>query len=125
MALISIYALDVDPCTGEVSERLVATATPERIPVPGRYKFDVKPIISPPYTQQYRFRLSTGVQTTADGILGGQYDSPITSYVYPELITPGATPVQTDFTQFGWIANGNGPDADGNVFHQLNPWPGE
>jgi len=32
--------------------------------------------------------------------------------------------VQTDFTQFGWLANGAGADANGNVFHQLSPWPG-
>ena len=61
---------------------------------------------------------------TSDGILAGQYVQPVTEWIFPEVVNPGATPPALDFSNIGPLANGFGPDADGNVFHQLNPWPG-
>jgi hypothetical protein len=76
------------------------------------------------YTRNYRIKLASGTKETSDGILGGQYVQPVTEWIFPEVVTPGATPPPLDFTGIGPLANGFGPDENGNVFHQLNPWPG-
>jgi hypothetical protein len=70
-------------------------------------------------------KLSTGqTATKTPSIIGGQYDSPVTEWIFPEVITPGAAVPELDYSQFPFLINGPGVDADGNVFHQLNPWPG-
>lgn len=122
---ISIFAVDVDPCSGKETDRLIMTATPERL-AGGRAKFDVRTDRNDIglYTRNYRFVLASGTKRTSDGILAGQYVQPVTEWILPEVINPGATPPPYDFSNFGDLANGFGPDADGNVFKQLNPWPG-
>jgi len=44
--------------------------------------------------------------------------------VFPELLGPGVIPPPNDFSQFTYLANGLGPDSDGNIFGPLSPWPG-
>ena len=68
---------------------------------------------------------ASGTQKTSDSILAGQYVQRVTGWIFPEVITPGATPRPLDFTGIGPLANGFGPDAKGNIFHQLSPWPGK
>lgn len=61
---------------------------------------------------------------TTNGILGGQYVQPVTEWIFPEVIIPGATQPELGFDNIAPLANGFGPDDAGNVFHQLSPWPG-
>lgn len=61
---------------------------------------------------------------TTDGIVGGQFVQPVLTWVFPELFTPGLTPPAYDFSNIAPLANGFGPDENGNIFHPLNPWPG-
>lgn len=75
-------------------------------------------------TRNYRIKLDSGTKLLSNGILAGQFVQPVTDLIFPEVITPGAVAPENDFTNIGPLANGFGPDADGNVFHQLSPWPG-
>ena len=122
---VEIYAIDQDPCTGEETDRLIGSATPER-DVGGRAKWEFRTDREniEPYTRNYRIKLASGTHNTTDGILAGQYVQPVTEWIFPEVITPGAIPPALNFAGIGPLANGFGPDTEGNVFHQLNPWPG-
>ena len=122
---VEIHAIDLDPCTGDESERLIGSATPEP-GVGGRAKWEFRTDRTSIglYTRNYRIRLASGTKETTDGILAGQYVQPVTEWIFPEVITPGATPPPLDFSGIGPLVNGFGPDAQGNIFHQLNPWPG-
>ncbi|EPE26368.1 hypothetical protein GLAREA_02280 [Glarea lozoyensis ATCC 20868] len=104
--LVRIFAVDEDPCTGEESERLVASATPDGL-----------------YTRNYRIRIGDITLTTSDGIIAGQYVQPVSEWIFPELISPGAAPPTNDFSNIGPLRNGFGP-INGTIFGQLSPWPG-
>jgi hypothetical protein len=75
------------------------------------------------YTRDYRVVASTGTVRTRNGILAGQYVQPVTEWVQPELTAPGTPPIPNDFSQMGYLTQGVGPDADGNFWGALNPFP--
>lgn len=56
-------------------------------------------------------------------IVAGQYVAPVTEWIFPEQGVPGNQPGKLDFTNFGHLVDGIGPDADGNIWGQLNPFP--
>ena len=67
--------MDEDPCTGEVTERLVASGNPEAdarnkwsLDIPRNTNIDL-------YTRSYMIRISDKVVETDDGILAGQYST--------------------------------------------------
>jgi hypothetical protein len=118
--------MDVDPCTGDVTDRLIGSATPE-VAAGGRAKWEWRSDRTDIglYTRNYRVTAGSGTQLTSDGILAGQYIQPVTEWIFPEVITPGALPPPLDFNGFGHLANGFGPSSDGSlIFGQLDPWPG-
>ncbi|RDW59673.1 hypothetical protein BP6252_12760 [Coleophoma cylindrospora] len=122
---ISVYAIDQDPCTGEETDRFI---TSTNVIPSARNKFRVElPVNSNIglYTRNYRFKVGDNVVTTSDGIKAGQYVQPVTEWIFPELVTPGATPPPLVFDNIGPLANGFGTAAgDDTVFGQLKPWPG-
>lgn len=69
-------------------------------------------------------RLASGQKLTTNGILSGQYVQPVTEWIFPEVITPGAVNPPLDFSGIGPLANGFGPYSSGKIFRQLSPWPG-
>lgn len=69
-------------------------------------------------------RLASGQKLTTNGILSGQYVQPVTEWIFPEVITPGAVNPPLDFSGIGPLANGFGPYSGGKIFKQLTPWPG-
>ncbi|KAH7319194.1 hypothetical protein BKA65DRAFT_513966 [Rhexocercosporidium sp. MPI-PUGE-AT-0058] len=120
---ITIWAIDQDPCTGEESDRLVATTT---VTASARNKWEVRVERGTNvgfFTRNYRVKIGDNSVTTPDGISAGSYVQPVTEWIYPELVTPGGTPPPIDFSNIGPLRNGFG-DVDGQVFGQLNPWPG-
>lgn len=122
---ISVWAIDIDPCTGAESERLMGFTFPEPL-IGGRARWKFETAAQPVglWTRSYRLKLSSGQKNTTDGILGGQFVQPVLTWVFPEVFIPGVTAPPLDFSNIGALANGFGPDKDGNVFHQLKPWPG-
>ncbi|KAH7391282.1 hypothetical protein BKA64DRAFT_710191 [Cadophora sp. MPI-SDFR-AT-0126] len=120
---ITIFAVDEDPCTGEESERLVATTN---VVASARNKWEVKIQRGTNvglFTRNYRIKIGDTAITTGDGISAGTYVQPVTEWIFPELVTPGGTPPPLDFSNIGPLKNGFG-EVDGQVFGQLNPWPG-
>ncbi|PVH81447.1 hypothetical protein DL98DRAFT_587363 [Cadophora sp. DSE1049] len=120
---ITIFAVDEDPCTGEESERLVATTN---VVASARNKWEVRIQRGTNvglFTRNYRIKIGDTAVTTSDGISAGTYVQPVTEWIFPELVTPGGTPPALDFSNIGPLKNGFG-DIDGQVFGQLNPWPG-
>jgi hypothetical protein len=45
-------------------------------------------------------------------------------YLFPEANVPGIMPPVNEFKNFPFLAEGLGYDSNGNLFGQLNPWPG-
>lgn len=125
-ATVEVSAVDVDPCSGDETLRsLRSFISIDAGGVRNRFRFLTDRLSIGGYTREYHIQLSSGTQTTENGIVAGQYRQPVTEWVFPELTAIGATPVSLDFSQMGHLANGFGPDDAGYIFHQLSPWPGK
>ncbi|XMA18348.1 hypothetical protein WAI453_011139 [Rhynchosporium graminicola] len=120
---LTIYAIDQDPCTGAETDRLVASTN---VVASARNKWEVripKGSNIGLFTRNYRVKCGDTIITTPDGFNAGSYVQPVSEWVFPELVTPGGTPPPLEFSNIGPMRNGFGV-IDGQVFGQLNPWPG-
>ncbi len=62
---------------------------------------------------------------TVNGLISGQYQSPIAEFIFPEPATPGSPLPVNNFETFPFLAQGTGPlGGDGPIIGQLSPWPG-
>ncbi|KAK7431030.1 hypothetical protein QQZ08_002560 [Neonectria magnoliae] len=125
-ATIALYAMDVDPCTGDVTDRIIATMGLRG----GRNeqnKFEYRNDILHSYTREYRVITEiNGVaktRTTKNGILSGTYVQPVNVWVPGEQNIPGTPPVPHDFSEMAFLTKGVGPDEDGNIWGPLDPFP--
>lgn len=121
---MTVYALDVDPCSGAESERSVGAATYKAGDVRNKWTWRADSTTFSKYTREYRIRASTGTRLTTNGLTTGQYVQPVTEWIFPEANVPGIVPPVNDFSQFTYLAHGLGRDDSGNLWGQLNPWPG-
>ncbi|KAK3311810.1 hypothetical protein B0H66DRAFT_571402 [Apodospora peruviana] len=121
---VSISAVDINPCTGLTTDRAIAVAQ-QRPEAGGRNKWisRIDGTVPTVYTREYRAVASTGTVVTRNGIVAGQYVSPILEWIQPELLVPGSEPLIHEFSQFSHITKGVGPDEDGNIFGPLDPFP--
>jgi hypothetical protein len=121
---IQVFAIDVDPCTGETTDRLVTSTSTQA--GAARNKFDVR-IVQPTapgvYTREYRITAGAGTKLTQNGILAGQYVQPVTEWVQPEMSTPGVPPVGHDFSRYSHLTQGLGYDENGVLWGPLSPFP--
>jgi hypothetical protein len=125
-ASVDISAIDVDPCTGDETNRLLMAGQPlDGGDVRNRFTYRIDGVPIGDYTREYQISLSSGTQTTKNGIIAGQYHQPVTAWVFPELTAIGAPMVSNEFNHLSHLANGFGPDENGFIFHQLTPWPGK
>lgn len=125
-ATVEISAIDVDPCTGDETPRVLKTGQGiDAGAVRNRFRYLTDRLPIGDYTREYLITLSSGTKNTTNGILAGQYRQPVTEWVFPELTAIGAPPVSNDFSHLSHLANGFGPDDNGFIFHQLSPWPGK
>jgi hypothetical protein len=133
---INWYAQDIDPCTGNVTERLLLQVQPQINAAPiGRGVFRLgKANVDPP-PRNAVFRLALGVADgVAGGIRAGQFVQPIFNYIFPELPTAGAPALENRFDVIDFLGKGYGPYVPGKfgfpaptpgvIVGQLNPWPG-
>lgn len=120
-SIVTISAIDVDACTGKETYRQIGTATPKQ---ETRCRFDVR--IDPqglaPFTREYRITTNTPVQETKDGIQAGQYITPVTEWIFPELDVPGTNPPAYPFTNINDLVQGT--VLDGKQYGPLSPFPG-
>ncbi|KAF2999038.1 hypothetical protein E8E13_008468 [Curvularia kusanoi] len=120
---VSVYRLDVDPCTGAETEVQVAAGQLKAGDV--RNKFDIRFSDTgiTKLAREYRIKANKGAKTVAFGIQAGQYTAPISAVIWPENNVPGTTITQNAFNLFGQLK-------DGFVFNNqqwgqlTNKWPG-
>lgn len=123
---VALYAMDIDPCTGEVTDRIVA-AIGLRGGGNAQNKFEYRADILSGYARDYRVVAEVdGVpktRTTKNGFLAGAYVQPVNVWVHGEQDVPGVPPPANDFSQLPWLTQGLGVDADGNLWGPLDPFP--
>jgi hypothetical protein len=130
------FAMDVDPCTGSVTERTILTGKPNGVGVvpQGRIQFRNAKTAIDPSTRQVGFRLSTGTATGPSNITAGQFIQPVFDFIFPELTAIGSPMFPLNFNTMPFLAKGSGPYVPGKVgtvppttpviVGPLSPWPG-
>ena len=132
---VMVFAVDVDPCTGESSDRYYSMVFVDQGPpngaVPGRWRW--RPIALEgdflPPTREIRAVSLSGVVSTpvANGLYAGQYHAPNFTFIPPENLAIGTPPVPINFQDFPFLSEGSGPyptpTSPGRI-GQLSPWPG-
>ena len=147
--LVDLYALDQDPVTGAVSERLLSTQSPLSNAQLGRFRTPTNNggIFLPP-TRNYRAINRTlcaeqptgpftnclldgngtaASNTFANGLVAGQYSLPNFQFIFPENLVSGQALVPNNFQDLPFLYCGSGPlDGAGTsspVVGQLDPAP--
>ncbi|KAF3048005.1 hypothetical protein E8E12_005966 [Didymella heteroderae] len=121
-ASLSIFRIDVDPCTGAESAVQVGAGSTKAGDV--RNKFDIRfsdTTISKA-AREYRIKASKGSKPVAKGIQAGQFQAPISEMIWPENNVPGSPITQLAFNLLGQLKDGFVVGTD--QFGQLKPWPG-
>jgi hypothetical protein len=138
--LIDINAVDVDPCTGVETLRLLGTVDPLTQVVKGRFRFHVLGGKFMPPTREMIIS-SEGGQTdatlpfdptqqgvpvgAANGFGSGQYRLPNFDFIFGENLGLGDPIVANNLQDFPFLAQGSGPLlGSGSLVGQLTPWPG-
>ncbi|KAF2736055.1 hypothetical protein EJ04DRAFT_177078 [Polyplosphaeria fusca] len=124
-ARVSINAIDVDPCTGEESYRLIGTATPKPLTADARCKWEFRTNTQSQstYTREYRITTNNDVIETKNGIQAGQYVQPVTEWIQPEVDVPGTVPPPFVFKDIRGLVQGD--FLDGKQYGPLSPFPGD
>ncbi|KAJ4388785.1 hypothetical protein N0V93_006245 [Gnomoniopsis smithogilvyi] len=121
-----LYARDINPCTGVVTNRILA-AVPLRGGANEQNKFIYQADLLSRYTREYYVELEVdGIVTTfntKNGFRAGTYITPVTEWVQGEQNIPGTQPPAMDFSNMAFLTRGVGPDADGNIWGPLDPFP--
>ncbi|KAF6832022.1 hypothetical protein CPLU01_06404 [Colletotrichum plurivorum] len=125
-ATVSLYAMDVDPCTGATTDRIIASMD-LRGGRNAQNKFEYRNDILFRYTREYRVTAEIdGVpktRVTKNGITAGTYVQPVNVWVPGEQDVPGVPPVSYDFSQMEFLTKGVGADDEGNIWGPLEPFP--
>jgi hypothetical protein len=128
---VDAFAVEVDPCTGQESERVISTLgplIPELVPL-GRVRFAQNVSNANPPTRNWRIRYSgTTAQTSANGLVAMQYTLPVNEYIFAENTIFGdgtLLAVPLNFQDFPFLTQGIGPwrDPSGPIVGQLKPFP--
>ncbi|KAH8655356.1 hypothetical protein BX600DRAFT_416530 [Xylariales sp. PMI_506] len=133
-ASVAIYAQDYDPCTGAVTDRVVANPVAIKGGAAGneQNRFDFREDIVQGYARDYRIAaLINGApvtnRTTKNGLRVGSYISPVTVWVQAEQLIPGTQPPANDFSQMPWLTEGvgrvGGSGDDSEIWGPLQPFP--
>src|SRR5471030_84472 len=143
--LVDIFAVDVDPLTVAVYDRLLGTANPIGPPIIGRFRFFPNAGAYLPPTREVRVvsRALCGDPLfpcalssvplpdplPANGLIAGQYHAPNFDFIFPENLTLGDPVVSANFQDLAFLYCGSGPlttptaGENGPVVRQLNPAP--
>lgn len=122
-----LYARDVQPCTGAVTNRIVA-AVAMRGGGNEQNKFEYRADMLTKYTREYYVEaevdgIAATSYTSRNGFKVGTYITPVTDWIQGELLVPGTQPPAMDFSNMAHLVKGVGPDANGNIWGPLNPFP--
>ena len=151
--LVDIYAIDVNPCSGQETLRLLASEDPAVDAIRGRFVHRVLGGLFMPPTRMYDIKsrtqaldLNTGLPVpliAANGIATGQFALPNFEYIFPENHRLGDPFIPNNYQDLPFLAFGSGPvntlaqfgdpipipgrktgDPTSPKLGQLNPWPG-
>jgi hypothetical protein len=138
--LVDINGVDVNPCTGVETLRLLGTVDPLTQPVRGRFRFHVLGGQFMPPTREMIIQTHTGQTPATDpsgvnppafpvgfanGLGSGQYRLPNFDFIFPENHRLGDPIIPNNFEDFPFLAQGSGPlFGSGTIVGQLTPWPG-
>ena len=150
--VVHLYGIDLVPATGATSDRDWGTIGvdpgPAKGAATGRWRYrppcvltapaplNFKDCTGPPSnsylppTREVRAVIEgawtpAGPQTTyANGIIAGQYHSPIGDYRFPENL-PGKPVVANNFNTLDFLAKGGYTSSAGTLVGVLNPWPND
>ncbi|KAF1933194.1 uncharacterized protein M421DRAFT_415555 [Didymella exigua CBS 183.55] len=118
-AVVTISAIDVDPCTGTESYRRIGSATPRQ---ETRCKWEARIATTAPYTRDYLITTNTPVTETKNGIRAGQFVQAVGEWIFPEVDIPGTNPPPLIFNDIQGLVQGD--FLDSQQFGQLSPFPG-
>ncbi|KAJ7938291.1 hypothetical protein B0H13DRAFT_1942270 [Mycena leptocephala] len=104
---IEFFAMDVDPCTGETSERSLLLVEPESAAPAGKAVFRMGKTDASPVTRQVGFRYTNG----SLGIIAGQFYQPIFTFIFPELVVFGNPEPANQFERIPFLATSSTPSA--------------
>jgi hypothetical protein len=144
--LVDIYAIDVNPCTGQETLRLLATTDPATDAIVGRFVLRVLGGNFMPPTRMYVMKSRTQrldpvtlrpvPLIAANGIATGQFALPNFEYVFPENHRLGDPIIPNNYQDLPFLALGSGHvdtagipgqkigDPTSPILGQLDPWPG-
>lgn len=125
-ASVAFLAMDIDPCTGETTDRLLGA-----IKLGGganeQNTFEIDTTLFSNYTREYKVIAEIDgipkTQETKNGLIAGQYILTVNDWVQAVQTMPGVPPVPFDFSQMGHLTQGVGLDSDGNLWGPLRPFP--
>ena len=149
-SVLDIYAVDVEPCTGDERLRFLAAANPAEQPVFGRFRIDLRRVPAQVGTitrelMVYHHRKAVEANVTAgaappdlpvvaNGLMAGQYRFPVGEYIFPENRVFGDPLVPLNMQDLPFLAQGSGPLKTRNRgaaplpagprVGTLAPWPG-
>lgn len=118
-ALVTISAIDVDPCTGVETLRRIGSATPKQ---EARCKWEARIAPVVPFTRDYMITVNTPVQETTNKIKAGQFVAAVGEWIFPEVDVPGTFPPPFLFNDIQALHQGD--FLDDQQFGPLKPYPG-
>jgi hypothetical protein len=138
--LVDINAVDVDPCTGIETLRVLGTVDPLTQVLKSRFRFHVLGGKFMPPTREMIVASEDGSTAPSDpvplqplnfpagvanGLGSGQYRLPNFDFIFPENLVMGEPVVSNNFQDLPFLAMGSGPlNGAGSIVGQLAPWPG-
>lgn len=118
--------MDIEPCTGAVTNRILAGLT-LRGGANEQNLFEYRADILSRYTREYYVVAEIdgipSTYNTRNGFVAGTYVQPVNVWIQGEQNIPGIQPPSYDFSEMAFLTDGVGPDADGNIWGPLNPFP--
>ncbi|KAJ8106874.1 hypothetical protein OPT61_g9255 [Boeremia exigua] len=118
-ALVTISAIDVDPCTGAETYRPIGNASPKQ---ETRCKWEARIATKTPFTRDYMITTNTPVTETKNGIKAGQFVTAVGEWIFPEVDVPGTFPPPLIFNDIQGLHQGD--FLDNQQFGPLAPYPG-
>jgi hypothetical protein len=119
--VVTISAIDVDPCTGAETYRRVGSATP-RQETRCKWEARLNTVGLAPYTREYLITTNTPTVKTKNGIEAGQYVQAVGEWIFPEVDVPGTNPPPLIFSDIRGLFQGD--FLDDQQFGPLSPFPG-
>jgi len=147
---VEIYAIDVNPVTGEQLLRLLNVVRPQSVPF-GRFRLIVgkragilfdRNSVPKGATRELMVHIANTDGSTLDGepvptkpkiahgLIAGQYVAPVGEYIFPENTVHGDPLVPNNFECVAFLQLGSGPLNTNDrtnptpIVARLSPWPG-